>query len=124
MNAESANFSKKCRQLCFNLKDKKNPELRHKLLSGDLQPAALAQLSGKELASSSLQQQRSEWHQKRLRCAIKPEREVGFATDLYRCDNCGCASTRVHRVIRAGRMAVDRARTYATCVECKSRWEV
>ena len=71
----------------------------------------------------ALQRQRSEWHKKNLHGSIRPERVHGFATDLYRCDGCGCKQTRVHRVIRPGR-AIDRARTYATCCECNARWEV
>ena len=42
----------------------------------------------------------------------------------YRCDNCGGRSTRVHRSIRAGRTHVDRATTWATCTNCRHRWEV
>ena len=117
-------LAKRSRTLCWNLRDPKNPDLRARLLGGQLEPAALVRLTGKELASTGLQQERREWQKKRLLCAIKPKPELGFLTDLYRCDNCGCGKARVHRVIRAGTMAVDRARTYATCVDCSARWEV
>jgi hypothetical protein len=113
----------KCRSICFNLSDPKNPELRGRLLSGELTPHELVRMGTQEMASLALQRQRSEWQRKRLVCTIRPERVHGFATDLYRCDGCGCQQTRVHRVIRPGR-AIDRARTYATCRECNARWEV
>ena len=61
---------------------------------------------------------------KRLReCVRKDWREGGFVTDLFRCESCGAAEARIHRTIRAGRSAVDRAATYATC-KCGNRWEV
>ena len=86
---------------------------------------ALVRLDGKQMASGLLQQQRTEWHRKRLKAAIKPKPEIGFmCTGIYRCDSCEGATVRVHRVIRAGRQAVDRARAYATCVDCAARWEV
>ena len=116
-------LASKCRSLCFNLSDRKNPELRLRLLRGTLEPSLLVRMSAQEMASAGLQQQRSEWHRKSLACAIKPDRQMGFATDLYRCDGCGSQSSRIHRVIRPGR-AVDRARTYATCTRCHARWEV
>ena len=46
-----------------------------------------------------------------------------LVTDLFRCESCGAAEARIHRTIRAGRAAVDRAATYATC-KCGNRWEV
>ena len=116
-------LASKCRSICFNLSDAKNPGLRHRLARGELQPEALVRMSSQEMASLSLQRERSEWHRRSLCRAIKPERVHGFATDLYRCDGCGCAQTLVHRVIRPGRQ-IARTRTYATCVECKARWEV
>ena len=118
-------FSRRVRSLCFNLRDRNNPELRQRVASGALSPAELVRMSSREMASTLQKRQRSEWHARSLACAIKADtrRAVGHATDLYRCDSCGGRSTQVHRVIRPGR-AVDRARTYATCSECNARWEV
>ena len=98
-------------------------ELRARLLSGELTPSALVRLSSQEMASGSLRAQRDEWHAKRLKCAIRPERSLGFRCDLYRCDRCGSHQTRVHRAIRAGQRQVDKARTYITCIDCNHRWE-
>ena len=117
-------LTSKCRSISFNLSDAKNPELRARLLIGELTPAAFVRLSSQEMASASLRAERLQWHQKHLKCAVRPERSHGFKCDLYRCDGCGCQVTQVHRTIRAGQRQVDRARTYATCVECKARWEV
>ena len=64
-------LTSKCRSICFNLSDSKNPELRARLLSGELTPAALVRLSSQEMASGSLRAQRHQWHAKRLKCAIR-----------------------------------------------------
>ena len=64
-------LTSKCRSICFNLSDSKNPELRSRLLSGELSPAALVRLSSQEMASGSLRAQRQQWHAKRLKCAVR-----------------------------------------------------
>jgi hypothetical protein len=57
-----ARLTSKCRSICFNLSDAKNPELRARLLRGELTPAALVRLSSQEMASGSLRAQRDIWH--------------------------------------------------------------
>ena len=73
-----------------------------------------------------LTRRRTEWQAKRQR--IHEHARLRYNTDghtsgLFRCDNCDGTTTRIHRVVRAGR-SVDRARTVATCVDCAQRWEV
>jgi hypothetical protein len=120
----TATFRSKYRQLVFNLRDPKNPQLRKRLLTGELAPDALLQLSGRDMASVELQQQRSEWKKKRQRECVRERPVKGFVTDLYRCDRCDGTRAAVHRALRAGQRHVDRARTYATCTECNHRWEL
>jgi len=117
-------FRLKYRQLVFNLRDPKNPQLRRRLLTGELAPTALLQLSGHNMASVELQQQRAEWKKKRQRECVRERPLKGFVTNLYRCDRCDGTQAAVHRALRAGQRHIDRARTYATCVECSHRWEV
>lgn len=116
-------LTSKTRSICFNLSDAKNPELRSRLLDGELSAGALVRLNTQQMASGSLRAQRDEWKANRLKCAIRPERHLGFQTNLYKCEGCGSRSTRVHRTVRAGQQQVDRARTYVTCTECSRRWE-
>ena len=84
---------------------------------------AKLRLSSQAMASSSLRAQRDQWKTERMHFKIRPERTLGYRTDLYRCEGCGSRDTRVHRAIRAGRHQVDQARTYVTCCECSRRWE-
>ena len=115
---------KKFRQILFNIRDAKNPEIRGGLLSGAISPEALLRMGAKDMACSALQQQRSEWKQKEKKRCIRPDwRESMPKSTSHICESCGGNVTRVHRVRAAGRMAVDRVRTYATCVSCNARWE-
>ncbi|CAM9002988.1 unnamed protein product [Rhodiola kirilowii] len=50
-------YKEKGRSLLFNLKDKNNPELREKVMSGEISPARLCSMTAEELASKEL----SEW---------------------------------------------------------------
>lgn len=52
-------YREKGRSLLFNLKDQSNPELRVRVLSGDIKPEKLCLMSAEELASKEL----SEWRQ-------------------------------------------------------------
>ncbi|CAA2963579.1 death-inducer obliterator 1-like [Olea europaea subsp. europaea] len=50
-------YKEKGRSLLFNLKDRKNPELRERVMSGEISPESLCSMSAEELASKEL----SEW---------------------------------------------------------------
>ncbi|OAY79574.1 PHD finger protein 3 [Ananas comosus] len=51
-------YKEKGRSLLFNLKDRNNPELRERVLSGDIAPERLCAMSAEELASKELSQWR------------------------------------------------------------------
>ncbi|XP_071723495.1 uncharacterized protein [Rutidosis leptorrhynchoides] len=52
-------YKEKGRSLLFNLKDRSNPELRERVMSGDIPPDRLCAMSAEELASKEL----SQWRQ-------------------------------------------------------------
>ncbi|XVF88203.1 hypothetical protein PTKIN_Ptkin19aG0031100 [Pterospermum kingtungense] len=52
-------YKEKGRSLLFNLKDRNNPELRERVVSGEIPPEQLCSMSAEELASKEL----SEWRQ-------------------------------------------------------------
>lgn len=47
----NAQYKSKARALLFNLRDSNNPQLRGRVLAGDIQPDALVQMTSEELAS-------------------------------------------------------------------------
>lgn len=54
----SKKYKEKARSLLFNLKDRNNPELRERVLSGDIVPERLCTMTAEELASKELSQWR------------------------------------------------------------------
>lgn len=66
-NSVSKDYKAKFRTLSFNLRDNANPELRARVLRGELPPAQLVTLGPAELARKEL----SEWRQKRQEEAAK-----------------------------------------------------
>ena len=120
---QSPRFKALYRQLQFNLKDPKNPQLRSKLLCRELLPPAVLKMSSIEMASAALQQKRSEWREVSKRKCIAPS-FAGVTTNLYHCERCNSFETFIHRTRRAGQKQVDRVRTWATCKVCHDRWEV
>jgi Transcription factor S-II (TFIIS), central domain len=47
----NAQYKSKARALLFNLRDSNNPQLRGRVLAGDIKPGALVQMTSEELAS-------------------------------------------------------------------------
>lgn len=91
-------YADKARSLIFNLRDKKNPELRSKVLKEEFTALQLVTLSPKELASdkqkqereevikASLQEKRTDWQKEMLQ---KNGSNQGFFT----CGKCGSKKT-------------------------------
>ncbi len=76
-----AQYKAKFRSLQFNLKDPNNPQLRARVLTGELQPGPLARMEASELASRELVQwrkQREEEHDKEL--VLDAEAAAKFST--------------------------------------------
>jgi len=90
-------YSTKARSLLFNLKDEKNPELRLKLLSGELDPKELVSMDAKALASASKQSERADLKNENLAARrtdwakenAKNDNTEGFFT----CFKCGSRKT-------------------------------
>ena len=80
------------------------------------------------------------FHAKSLEGAVRSDaRVLGHLIDLYLCDECGFKSSvgdtsrMTDHGCRAGpaqrrkwtiSVVVDRAKSYASCCECKARWEI
>ncbi|OMO80520.1 hypothetical protein COLO4_24054 [Corchorus olitorius] len=69
-------YKEKGRSLLFNLKDRNNPELRERVVSGEITPERLCSMSAEELASKEL----SEWRQAKAeelaQMVVLPDTEV------------------------------------------------
>ncbi|KAG8070334.1 hypothetical protein GUJ93_ZPchr0006g45161 [Zizania palustris] len=71
-------YKEKGRSLLFNLKDKSNPELRERVLSGDITPGRLCSMTAEELASKELSQWRLAKAEEFAQMVVLPSTEVDF----------------------------------------------
>ncbi|XP_006648446.2 death-inducer obliterator 1-like [Oryza brachyantha] len=69
-------YKEKGRSLLFNLKDKSNPELRERVLSGDITPDRLCSMTAEELASKELSQWRIAKAEELAQMVVLPSTEV------------------------------------------------
>ncbi|AQK59899.1 Putative SPOC domain / Transcription elongation factor S-II protein [Zea mays] len=69
-------YKEKGRSLLFNLKDKSNPELRERVLSGDIAPERLCSMTAEELASKELSEWRLAKAEEFAQMVVLPNMEV------------------------------------------------
>nr|DAD44772.1 TPA_asm: hypothetical protein HUJ06_003002 [Nelumbo nucifera] len=69
-------YKEKGRSLLFNLKDRNNPELREKVMSGEITPERLCSMTAEELASKELSQWRLAKAEELAQMVVLPDTEV------------------------------------------------
>lgn len=86
-NGVSAAYKTKFRQLHFNLKDEKNPDLRRHVLVGDLGAEELISLAPEELASDAKREENDRIRQEKLFHSV-PSAAIKATTDQFQCGKC------------------------------------
>lgn len=71
-------YREKGRSLLFNLKDQKNPELRERVMSGEISPGRLCSMSAEELASKELSEWRIAKAEELAQMVVLPDTEVNM----------------------------------------------
>ncbi|KAG8381879.1 hypothetical protein BUALT_Bualt05G0018700 [Buddleja alternifolia] len=69
-------YKEKGRSLLFNLKDRNNPELRERVMSGEISPERLCSMSAEELASKELSEWRMAKAEEMAQMVVLPDVEV------------------------------------------------
>lgn len=69
-------YKEKGRSLLFNLKDRSNPELRERVMSGEIPPDKLCSMTAEELASEELSQWRMAKAEELAQMVVLPDNEV------------------------------------------------
>ncbi|KAJ9684052.1 hypothetical protein PVL29_016511 [Vitis rotundifolia] len=110
----------KYRSLMFNIKDPKNPDLRRKVLLGQVKPERLLEMGPEEMASDQRQLENQQIKEKALF-----ECELGAApkatTDQFKCGRCGQRKTTYYQL--QTRSADEPMTTFVTCVNCNNHWK-
>ncbi|XP_021291155.1 transcription elongation factor TFIIS [Herrania umbratica] len=110
----------KYRSIMFNVKDPNNPDLRRKVLLGEVKPERLIAMTPEEMASEQRQRENKEIKEKALF-----DCERGGApkatTDQFKCGRCGQRKTTYYQM--QTRSADEPMTTYVTCVNCNNHWK-
>ena len=116
--------NKKIRSILFNMSDSKNPDLRRKVLMGEVKPEKLVIMSNTEMASEELQLRIKQIEEKSLEKCLTgrwTSAEEKATTDQFRCGKCGQRKTTYHQL--QTRSADEPMTTYVTCVNCNNHWK-
>jgi len=126
-------YGAKSRQLNFNLK--KNPDLRDSVLSGEITPGRLSEMSSQESCSTELAKQRQEevnklQESRRLDWEQANEHKInemcGIKGDLLKASlfTCGrCKSTKTTSTQKQTRSADEPMTVFVLCTNCGNRWK-
>ena len=109
--------------ILFNLKDPKNPDLRRKVLPGEIKPKSLLTMSVEQMASQKRQRHNIQIQLKSLkRCMHDADEEEKATTDMFQCSRCRERKCTYYQM--QTRSADEPMTTYVTCCKCNKRWKV
>uniref|UniRef100_A0A1J3EXV5 Transcription elongation factor n=1 Tax=Noccaea caerulescens TaxID=107243 RepID=A0A1J3EXV5_NOCCA len=110
----------KYRSIMFNLRDSNNPDLRRRVLTGEVPPEKLITLSAEEMASDKRKQETNQIKEKFLfDCERGPAPKA--STDQFKCGRCGQRKCTYYQM--QTRSADEPMTTYVTCVNCNNHWK-
>jgi len=113
-------YKNQVRSRVFNLKDKKNPNLRMNLLCGILSAERLSKMTSEEMANDDVKKEREGF----VKQGIDESRLAmveGTKTDMLRCGKCqknNCTYNQLQT-----RSADEPMTTFVLCNECGNRWK-
>jgi len=110
----------KYRSIMFNLKDGNNPDLRRRVLLGQIKPEKLIVMTAEEMASDNRKLENKQIKDKALfECerGMKPK----ATTDQFKCGKCGQRMCTYYQL--QTRSADEPMTTFVTCVNCNNHWK-
>ncbi|KRY88569.1 Transcription elongation factor A protein 2 [Trichinella pseudospiralis] len=119
-NSTSDRYCACVRSRVFNLRDKKNPDLKRSVLSGEITAIRLATMTSEEMASEALKAARRKFTKEAIE-EHQVAQEVGTPTDMFKCGKChkkNCTYTQAQT-----RSADEPMTTFVYCRECGNRWK-
>lgn len=120
-NTHSSDFYKeKVRSLYQNLKNKANPELRHRILNGALSPERFAVMTHDEMKSEKQKEEEAKIHKENLNNSMVPQEEQSIS-DTLQCSK--CKGTKVSFTQAQTRSADEPMTTFCQCTNCGKRWK-
>ena len=113
-------YKEKIRSLYQNLKNKANPELRQRILSGAISPDRFATMTHEEMKSESQRAEEAKIQKENLNNAMVPEEAKSISATL----ECGkCKKKMVSFTQAQTRSADEPMTTFCECQNCGNRWK-
>ncbi|XP_010553193.1 PREDICTED: transcription elongation factor TFIIS-like [Tarenaya hassleriana] len=120
MGGSTGDQKLKYRSIIFNMRDRNNPDLRRKVLMGEVTPERLIMMTAEEMASNQRKQEISQIKEKALfDCERGGAPEA--TTDQFKCGRCGQRKCTYYQM--QTRSADEPMTTYVTCVNCNNHWK-
>ena len=119
MGQSHSNMAKQ-RSILFNLRDPNNPELRRRVLFGEIRPENLVEMTAEEMASNKRKRENEEIRLKSLIQSEAVEQEEG-TTEQFKCGRCGQRKCTYYQL--QTRSADEPMTTFVRCVVCYNRWK-
>ena len=113
-------YKAKLRQLAFNMKDPKNPDLRRAIAKREIDATTLIDLSSEELGSDERRAANQSIREHAEAEAVRGQRKEA-STTAFKCGKCGQRACTFYQL--QTRSADEPMTTFVTCVNCENRWK-
>lgn len=113
-------YRNKLRSFTMNLRNKKNPELRERILTKQLTAAAFIKMTPNEMAPEALKKEIEKLHKQNLFDA-QGATEKRAVTDRFTCGKCKHKKVSYYQM--QTRSADEPLTTFCTCENCGNRWK-
>lgn len=117
---EKEPYKTKIRSLYQNLKSKSNPQLRRRIISGEISPDRLVHMTSEELKSDERKAEDKLLMKENMDKAMVPQVEKSISSQL-RCGKCG--QKKVSYSQAQTRSADEPMTTFCECTVCGNRWK-
>ena len=117
----SGNYKAKLRSLFHNLKSKSNPELRKGVLTAQITPERLVNMTDDELKSAKRREEDEKLQAINMKEAMVPKAERSISSS-FTCGKCG--QKKVSYSQAQTRSADEPMTTFCECQSCGNRWKV
>jgi len=116
-------YSQQYRDICFNLRDKKNTDFKTRVLNGEIEPKEIVYLRAEDMASKSQTKARDDAKKWTL-MAQNLDLQMAAAqklTEDYKCGKCGNGKCSYFQMQTRG--ADEPMTTFITCIKCNNKWK-